>query len=243
MKRLFLIFSAFWVTQSAFAEFTCDDTNKYRAIYDANSYTCQSGEFLPANTLGCQSCPTGMSCSGGTFDFNPDNFQGLTINNISTTTLNNMCADNMFNKLRASYEPNQYTCNPGYYLPANAIACVICPVDSYCVGGTYTFNETVPQGIVSCGAGLFAPSGMSSSNQCGRILHIGDNVVYLHSVKKTTPALHVDIDQDGTADYFGNMTTLDVPMTRGTERKLKLQYDGVTYSVYDDSVDLSEYTN
>ena len=128
-------------------------------------------------------------------------------------------------------------------MPANYDGCVICPVDNYCGGGTYTFNETVAQGIVSCGAGLFAPSGMSSSNQCGRILHIGDNVVYLHSVKKTTPALHVDIDQDGTADYFGNMTTLDVPMTRGTERKLKLQYDGVTYSVYDDSVDLSEYTN
>jgi uncharacterized repeat protein (TIGR02543 family) len=135
------------------------------------------------------------------------------------------------------------SCPTRYYLPANTDGCVICPVDSYCGGGTYTFNETVPQGIVSCGAGLFAPSGMSSLTQCGRILHIGDEIVYLHSVKKTTPALHVDIDQDGTADFFGNMTTLDVPMTRGTDKKLKLQYDGVTYSVYDDSVDLSEYQN
>jgi hypothetical protein len=148
-----------------------------------------------------------------------------------------------FGDMHPVFEINTYNCSAGYYLPANAIACVICPVDSYCGGGAYTFNETVPQGIVSCGAGLFAPSGMSSLTQCGRILHIGDNVVYLHSVKKTTPALHVDIDQDGTADYFGNMTTLDVPMTNGTERKLKLQYDGVTYSVYDDSVDLSEYEN
>jgi hypothetical protein len=138
--------------------------------------------------------------------------------------------------------PHTHDCDSGTYFPTIIDGCVACPENNYCPGGEYTYNG-VDQGIIACPVGLYAPMGMSSLTQCGRILHIGDNIVYLHSTKKTTPALHVDIDQDGTADFFGNMTTLDVPMTRGTERKLKLQYDGVTYSVYDDSVDLSEYTN
>ena len=106
---------------------------------------------------------------------------------------------------------------------------------------TYTFNETLTQGIVSCDAGLFAPSGMWEVAQCGRILHVGDGFVYLRATKKTTPSVNVDLDHDGVADYFGNMTTLDVPMSSGTQRKLKLRWDNTTYSVYDDSVDLSLY--
>jgi hypothetical protein len=216
------------------------------AWFEPNVYTCNTGYYVPVNADGCQKCLSGHTCNGGTFSFNEFTNQGIFYANSFVENVPQGCDKALFDDggyFFASFEPNQHTCTPGYYMPANYDGCVICPVDSYCVGGTYTFNETVPQGIVSCGAGLFAPSGMSSLTQCGRILHIGENVVYLHSVKKTTPALHVDIDLDGTADYFGNMTILDVPMTHGTDKKLKLQYDGVTYSVYDDSVDLSEYTN
>ena len=132
------------------------------------------------------------------------------------------------------------TCGPGFYLAANSTECEVCSLNSYCVGGTYQFNESVAQGIISCPNNWYSPAGMSSIDQCGRILHIGDNVVYLRSVKKTTPSLNIDIDNDGIADFFGNMTTNDVVMNSGTERKLKLQYGGQTYSVYDDSVDVGE---
>ena len=81
------------------------------------------------------------------------------------------------------------------------------------------------------------------SAQCGRILHVGDEVVYLRSTKKTTPSVNVDLDHDGVADYFGNMTTLDVPMSRETPRKLKVRMNGTVYSIYDDSVDLGLYGN
>ena len=143
----------------------------------------------------------------------------------------------------ASYDDLRVSCNPGYYLPADSESCTICPTDSYCSGGTYTFNETTAQGITACATGLFAPAGMWEAAQCGRILHVGDGFVYLRSTKKTTPALHLDLDHDGVADYFGNMTTLDVPMSRDTQRKLKVRYNNITYSVYDDSVDLSLYGN
>lgn len=131
-------------------------------------------------------------------------------------------------------------CSKGEYLPAHRYQCETCPENNYCVGGTYPYSETNTSGATQCPNGLYAPAGMWESAQCGRILHIGDNVVYLRATKKTSPAIHIDIDNDGIADYFGNMTTLDVPMTRGTTRKLKLRYGGITYSVYDDSVDFGE---
>ena len=122
----------------------------------------------------------------------------------------------------------------------NTDGCVVCPENSYCVGGTYTFNETMTQGIVACASGLYAPVGMWETAQCGRILHIGENVVYLRATKKTSPALHVDVDLDGIADYFGNVTTADVPMHAGNVHSLKVSKDGIVYSIYDDTITVPE---
>ncbi len=243
MKKLILFLSFVFVARPVFAEFMCDDAVKYTATYRINSYTCNSGEFLPANTLGCVTCPNGFTCPGGTFDFNPNYFQGLnidTVNNIPGTQINNICADNFVGRWAAIYTANQHTCNPGYYMPANTDGCVICPANSYCAGGTYTFNETIPQGIVACAAGLYAPSGMWELAQCGHILHIGENVLYLRATKKTSHALHFDIDHDGIADYFGNMTTANVPMHNGNTHSLRVFKDGIIYSIYDDTITVPE---
>lgn len=131
-------------------------------------------------------------------------------------------------------------CNSGEYFPAHWYECKICPENNYCAGGTYTFNETVTQGIESCPNSWYSPAGSSSVAQCGRILHVGDNVVYLRSGKKTTPSLNFDLDNDGTPDFFSNMTTADVPMNINTKRKLKINYNGQTYSAYDDTVTVPE---
>lgn len=129
------------------------------------------------------------------------------------------------------------TCTPGKYFSASDALCHDCLNNHYCSGGTFTYDGT-DMGLSACASGLYSPAGMWESAQCGRILHIGDAAVYLRSVKKTTPSLNIDIDNDGTPDFFGNMTTSEVVMSNGTTRKLKLQYGGNTYSVYDDSVNI-----
>jgi hypothetical protein len=110
IKDTFLFFV--FVTQSVLADFTCDvSISDYYAVYELNSYTCNVGQYLPANTLGCVSCPNGFMCPGGTFDFNPDIFQGLEIGSVPNNTMNNVCAGNFPIDLYAVYEPNTVTLN------------------------------------------------------------------------------------------------------------------------------------
>ena len=49
----------------------------------------------------------------------------------------------------ANFQINSYRCVAGYYLPANGIECAACPSASYCAGGTYTYNASSAQGVVS----------------------------------------------------------------------------------------------
>ena len=86
MKKLFAFLLLIFITQIAFADdIVCDASiYNYVAVYEINTYNCSSGYYLPANTLGCKPCPSSFNCPGGTFQFNPDMFQGLsfTENNI-----------------------------------------------------------------------------------------------------------------------------------------------------------------
>jgi len=140
-------------------------------------------------------------------------------------------------QLVPNFSINTYVCNPGYYLPADGVQCEICPNDYYCVGGAYQYNTELTQGISECPNSWYSPAGMHELESCGRILHIGDTAVYLRSGKKTTPSLNVRIGNDV---FYGNATTQDVNMNADTSHKLKIQADGVTWSIYDDSVTVSE---
>lgn len=53
------------------------------AQWALSSYTCQSGKYLPANGTSCTNCASGYTCSGGTFNFDPDEDQGLTPNTLT----------------------------------------------------------------------------------------------------------------------------------------------------------------
>jgi hypothetical protein len=115
--------------------------------------------------------------------------------------------------------------------------CAICPENSYCPGGEYTYSETDDAGINPCPDGSVAPVGMWDVVQCGRKLYINDVYIYLRRAQQTTPSLHIDADGDGTADYFANATTYDVAMNKNTDHRLNVKMGDVVYFVHDDTID------
>ena len=125
------------------------------------------------------------------------------------------------------------SCNAGYYLPAGATECALCPANSYCAGGEYEKSETTDSGIALCQSGLITPAGMWQAEQCGHALHIGDAVLYLRQTKQTEHALHI---QSGDNIFYGNATTADVPMNINTNRHFKILFNDIVYSIYDDTI-------
>ncbi len=205
------------------------------------SYVCNSGYFLPANADKCKPCPSDFNCPGGTFQFNPDMFQGLYFTEIITTaTMNNVCAANFTTDNSAIYEANKHDCATGFYMPANMDGCIQCPENNYCAGGTYTFNETVTQGITQCpDSNPYAPVGMWTESQCGRKLHVGDDFLYVHQspANPTTHRLYVRVNE---TVYSANATPVserpDLKMSANNQHSLHVKIDGIEYLIHDDSV-------
>ena len=87
-----------------------------------------------------------------------------------------------------------------------------------------------PTGLTTIGYG----AGADEEGDCGRILHVDGEKLYLRSTKKTEHALHVRV---GESTFFGNMVVGDKKMSDGATKTLKIKHNGQIYSVYDDSVE------
>jgi hypothetical protein len=101
-----------------------------------------------------------------------------------------------------------------------------CGVGYWCSGATKTACST---GLTTIGYG----AGADEAGDCGRILHVDGQKLYLRSAEKTDVSLHVKI---GDTVFFGNMVVGTKNMSAGATKTLKIKHNGQTYSVYDDSV-------
>ena len=178
----------------------CGDAYYYAAEFEPISYTCLSGQFLPAGAISCQTCPQTYTCNGGTFTFNANQTQGLSGGDILVTDAIGSCSPQFNQSFSAVFEPITYTCSAGYYLPADAEGCIECPANNYCQGGTYTFNETVPQGLNPCPNNTpHSPAGSTSEQQC----HAA--IITITWTGATQAA--IDANNAGTTTYGGDIRT------------------------------------
>ena len=101
-----------------------------------------------------------------------------------------------------------------------------CGTSNYCVSGV---QKACPAGWVTIGYG----AGANEEGDCGRILHVDEEKLYLRSVPKTEHSLHVKVGGD---TFYGNMGTSSKVISKGATKKLRVKYNGTTYYVYDDSI-------
>ena len=121
------------------------------------------------------------------------------------------------------------SCGGGSYIAtANNTTC------SDVGAGYWAAASTVSQGSAgvrnACDDGLTTigfGAGADEVGDCGRVLNVNGEKIYLRSERKTTPSLNVSIN--GTT-FYGNMGASGIGA-------LKLNSGGTTYSVYDDSME------
>ena len=161
---------------------------------------CQAGTYngdMSQTVTSCTACPTG-------YDDNPET--GL--------TSPDMC---------------QINCPGGYYLAAaNDATCSEVSPGYWAAEKIVNYGDTSTR--TECASGLTTigyGAGADEAADCGRVLHFGNDTLYLRSVKKTDHALHVGIN--GTV-FYGNMGT-DL-----SKSSLRIKLGDTTYSVYDDSM-------
>ena len=116
-------------------------------------------------------------------------------------------------------------CQPGYYSSQDSAECTICEENHYCIGGE---NSTMK----SCPPGLVAPVGTVSADECGKIMRIGEKVLYLTQKRQTIPALAVKIDDN---IYYAKTTPVS-QIEQPTKHFLRTRIDGIEYSIHDNTI-------
>lgn len=111
-------------------------------------------------------------------------------------------------------------CEAGYYSSSNG--CVICEENHYCTGGQNSIMQ-------SCSTGLVAPEGTVSADHCGKIMLVGEDVLYLTQTQQTTPALAVKVDGK---TYYAKTTPIS-QIEQPAEHFLRTKIDGIEYSIHD----------
>ena len=116
------------------------------------------------------------------------------------------------------------TCDAGYYMYNNA--CV--PVSAgYYSAQDETERHQCPNSLVTRGYGLAA----DEIGDCGRILHVGSNQLFLRSNRQTSPSLNLKIDN---TVFYADMYPVDGGVING---KFKTSYNDQTYVICDQTGD------
>ena len=201
---------------------------------EAGTYTSSTGQTKCTDaaagtyTTGCQITSNNTACTGTAVCATNKYSDARASVCISCNTADGYGNSGTTAASHAGQASCKVTCSGGQYVPTAGGGCVNVGVGYWGDGGTVSETATLARnscefGLTTIGSG----AGADEAGDCGRVLNIGSQKIYLRSEKKTDRALNVDINGNV---FYGNMsTTIDGP--------LKINYNGTTYSVYDDSME------
>ena len=125
-------------------------------------------------------------------------------------------------------------CDGGSYIAnANDATCTNAGVGYWISENTVNYGYTnspsqCPNGLTTIGYG----AGADEANDCGHVLRIGNNVIYLRKNKKTPHTLNLRINDE---IFYANMSLQTMNMHDNNPLHLKTKIDGSIYYIYDDS--------
>ena len=223
---------------------------------DVNKYCAASSEATEEFDIQCQATSDGTwgDCAiGNAWTAKPGSYVGIWKQEMpAEDVIENMCIQcgvgtyseggliNSCSSCPSGYDDNpetgltsadmcQISCPGGYYLAAaNDATCSEVSPGYWAAEKIVNYGDTSTR--TECASGLTTigyGAGADEAADCGRVLHFGNDTLYLRSVKKTDHALHVGINGDV---FYGNMGT-DL-----SKSGLRIKLGDTTYSVYDDSM-------
>jgi len=188
------------------------------------SWVCDEGYMQDGAT--CTTCPAGYQCVNGVLVCPPGQYaSGMTCVDCPAF-YQDRAPDNTAPQ---SVDQCQIKCDGGMYLAsANDTSCSQVSAGywnniNYTNYGSVGTRNKCPDGLTTIGWG----PGADSESDCGKILHIGDYKLYLHSVKLTSPSLAIQ--------YGDHVLYAD--MKRETHGHLRAEYNGYTYSIYNADIE------
>ena len=204
-----------------YARWSCDAG--YVLSYNANNepvcladmITCAAGFYLPAGATVCADCIAGGYCPGGEFAFNEDEDQGITVcptNKYSgpeAAACSDCRTDNGYGNSGDEFTDHaleascKTTCLDGQCVATARAACANVGAGGWATGGEVSQGNTLecyvcPTGEMTIGHG----EGANEAGDCGRILHIGEDTLYLRADRKTEHTLNFKI---GDKVYYANI--------------------------------------
>lgn len=195
-----------------------------------------AGYYLPMGTDIPVACEENHYCGG--------------IEDVTFSTVANQgivaCPDNYYTDgTGASAKADcKISCPGGYYLEQYGdTECTPAGVGNWIPASTYSWDNELgavnecPEGETTIGYG----PGADEDGDCGRKFHVGANILYLRSEKRTTPSLNVLVDgkqyYGNMSEYTSGMTKADAKMSADATDVLRIT-DALTnkeYWVHDDS--------
>lgn len=133
--------------------------------------------------------------------------------------------------------PKTYVpCAAGYYLPKNSKTCAECTQNHYCPGATYQVSITKDQGIELCPDSLKSPVSASSVKDCGIVMHINGDVLYLHKDKRG-PSLVIKGKDANNTLWYADATSVNEeggkqPISKGASKELHVMINGQDHTVH-----------
>ncbi len=188
------------------------------------SWRCDDGFFHDGDI--CTVCPSHLECMNGKIVCPAGQYAA---GNSCLNCPENYTARAPDNTAPQSINECQIKCDGGTYLAtANSTECVNVGAGfwnavNYTNYGSVGVRNQCPVGLTTIGFG----AGADDASDCGKILHIGDYKLYLRSVKLTSPSLVIQ--------YGGRVLYAD--MKREKHGKLRTEYNGSAYWIYNTDID------